>query len=206
MKTALALCSFTVGLLSSTPSLFAQDAFVDLEEPRPLYYYLQPEFSGGVGYLDEAEQPYLYAQFGGHINLDGIFSHHFFLEFLFYDEEALLEGFDAFGSFLEEGDISYYTLTANYEFEVSLGGPFSAYVGAGAGLEWIVLDDSIEEFVDSDTSFVVQTFFGLRAQLSEDLQIQAGARYLFRNDFELINDEFISNDTWGYEIGLKFRF
>ncbi len=69
-----------------------------------------------------------------------------------------------------------------------------------------MLDDSIEEFVDSDTSFVVQTFFGLRAQLSEDLQIQAGARYLFRNDFELINDEFISNDTWGYEIGLKFRF
>lgn len=159
-------------------------------------------FMLGGGYLEDPEKVYGFGQLRGTFYEDDAFSHTVFLEILGHVDDAVLD----FGGFTEDGDITFINLSLNYELEAKLFGPVSAYAGAGIGVELISLDDRFDLEIDSDANFMSQVFLGLRADFGNGFQLQAGARYLMREDFELLNGQFITEDSWAYEIGAGFQF
>lgn len=167
--------------------------------------------SGGImlggGYLETPEKGYAFGQLRSTLYEDDSFSHTAFLEILGHGDDATVEFTRGDGStFLEDGDITFINITLNYELEAKLFGPISAYAGAGLGAEIVSLDDRFDFELDSDANFVAQVFMGLRAEFGNGFQLQAGARYLMREDFELTGDQFITEDSWAYEIGAGFQF
>ena len=161
----------------------------------------------GGGYLDDPGKAYGFGQFRGTFYEDDTFAHTFFIELLGHTDDAVLEYIGRGGRlFQEDGDITFVNLTANYELEIKLGGPISFFAGAGAGLEFVSLDDSFDYSIDNDTNFVAQAFGGLRANFPSGFMLQAGARYLVRDDFALLGDQFLTNDSWSYEFSLGFKF
>lgn len=166
--------------------------------------------SGGIllggGYLEDPETAFGFVQLRLNFYEDDQFAHTAFLEISGHGDDAILTFEDQFGTFTEDGDISFVGITANYELTLKLAGPFSLYAGAGAGVEVISLDDRFNFNVDRDTNFLAQAFGGVRAQLSNSFSMQAGVRYLFREDFSLLGDQFVVEDTLGYELSIGFRF
>jgi len=161
----------------------------------------------GGGYLEEPGKAYGFGQLRGTFYEDDAFAHTLFLEFLGHTDDAVLEfAVPGGGSFFEDGDITFANITANYELEMKLGGPVSFYLGAGAGVEIVSIDDSFDISIDTDTNFVAQAFFGLRANFQSGFMAQAGARYLMREDFSLLGDQFVTEDSWAYEASFGFRF
>lgn len=161
----------------------------------------------GGGYLDDPEKGYAFGQIRGTFYEDDRVAHTVFLEILGHGDDATLIFDDGFGgTFAEDGDITFLNVTANYEIELKLAGPLSVYAGGGAGIEFVTVDDRFDLQVDSDTNFSAQVFAGLRANFQNGFHLQAGVRYLFREDFSLLGDQFVTNDSWGYEIGGGFKF
>ena len=161
----------------------------------------------GGGYLDDPGKAYGFGQIRGTLYEDDTFAHTFFIELLGHTDDAVLEYIGRGGRlFLEDGDITFVNLTANYELEIKLAGPVSLFAGAGAGLEFVSLDDSFDYSIDNDTNFVAQAFGGLRANFPSGFMLQAGARYLVRDDFALLGDQFLTNDSWSYELSLGCKF
>ena len=89
---------------------------------------------------------------------------------------------------------------------MKVAGPVSLFAGGGAGVEVISINDRFEESLDEDYNFVAQVFAGVRVILGESFQASAGVRRVFREDFELLNDQFITEDTWGFDFSLGLRF
>lgn len=161
----------------------------------------------GGGYLEEPASVFGFLQLRYNFYEDDQFAHVGFLEVTGHGDDATLFFEDGFGNtFVEDGDISFVGITANYELSYKLAGPFSIYAGGGAGVEVINLDDRFNFNVDSDTNFIAQAFGGVRAKFSNNLSLQAGVRYLFREDFSLLDDQFEVEDTFGYEIAIGFQF
>ena len=156
----------------------------------------------GGGYLDNPGKGYGFAQIRGTFYEDDSFSHTAFLEILGHADDAILD----FDTFQEDGDITFINITANYEIEAKLFGPISAYAGGGVGVEIVSLDDRFDFEIDSDANFVAQVFMGLRADFGNGFLMQAGARFLMRDDFALLGDQFITEDSWAFEIGAGFQF
>lgn len=168
---------------------------------------MQGGFLLGGGFLDDPQQGYAFGQIRGTFYEDDRVAHTVFLEILGHGDNATLLFNDGFGgTFAEDGDITFINITVNYELEMKLVGPISAYAGGGAGIEAISVDDRFDFEVDSDTNFTAQVFTGLRANFQNGFHLQAGARYLFREDFSLLGDQFVTNDSWGYEFGGGFKF
>lgn len=161
----------------------------------------------GGGYLEEPGQAYAFLQLRGTFYEDDAFAHTFFFGILGHADDAVLE-FPAAGggTFLENGDITFVNYTLNYELEAKLSPSVSFYAGGGAGIEHISLDDRFNFNIDSDTNFVAQTFAGLRFKLGSNFAAQLGARYLWREDFALLGDQFITEDSVAYELSVGFRF
>jgi len=161
----------------------------------------------GGGYLDDPGKAYGYGQLRGTVYESSRSRHTLFLEILGHRDDVTLQ-FDVpdTGSFFESGDISFISLTANYEFEAKLDGPFSFYFGGGVGVETISLDDRFNFSIDSDNNFTGQVFAGFRARFANGFSGQLGVRHLFREDFKLLGDQFVTNDSWGYELSLGFSF
>lgn len=167
---------------------------------------LFPAVSLGGGYLDDPGRPYFFAQIRGTLYEDSAFRHTLFGEFLWHTDDAELEFIGPGGGiFFEDGDIDFINLTANYELEAKLSSTFSLYGGVGAGVELINLDDRFNFTVDSDSNFVAQGFAGVRANF-DDFWAQLGVRYLFRDDFRLLRDQFVTEDSLAYELSVGFRF
>ena len=158
-------------------------------------YALLPSLQGGImlggGYLDNPGKAFGFGQFRG----------------AFYEDDAVLEYAGRGGSiFLEDGEISFVNVTLNYELEAKLGGPISFFIGAGAGVEFVSLDDSFDYSIDTDSNYVAQAFGGFRANFQSGFIAQIGARYLMRDDFALLGDQFVTEDSWAYEASFGFRF
>lgn len=51
-----------------------------------------------------------------------------------------------------------------------------------------------------------QVFAGVRVEFSQSFHFTAGVRRLFREDFSLLGDQFVTEDAWGFEAGFGFRF
>ena len=161
----------------------------------------------GGGYIEDPGKAYGFGQIRGTFYEDDTSAHTFFLELLGHTDDAVLEYTGRGGRlFLEDGDITFVNLTANYEIEIKFAGPISFFAGAGAGLEFVSLDDSFDYSIDNDTNFVAQGFGGLRAHFPSGFMAQMGARYLVRDDFALLGDQFLTNDSWSYELSLGFKF
>ena len=161
----------------------------------------------GGGYLEDPGKAYAFAQIRGSFYEDDRVTHTAFLEILGHTDDAVLEYIGRGGNlFREDGDISFFNVTANYEFELKLFGPFAFFAGAGIGMEFVSLDDRFDYSVDSDTNFVAQAFGGLRANFPNGFTAQIGARHLMREDFALLGDQFVTNDSWAYEVSLGFKF
>ncbi len=175
-------------------------------------YYPEENILGSVGlmlgggYLEEADTGYLFGQLRGTFYSDQNFSHTAFIEILGHGDDVLVP-FDIGGSIVtESADLTFINVTANYELEAKLGGPFSVYAGAGAGFEFISLDDRFDVSIDVDANFVAQAFLGLRVNFDSGLYGQIGARYLTRDDFEILGGTFLTDDSWSFEAGFGFRF
>ena len=63
-----------------------------------------------------------------------------------------------------------------------------------------------DDELDSDANFVAQVFAGFRAHFPSGVVAQAGARYIFRDDFQLLGDQFITEDSVAFEASIGFRF
>ena len=137
---------------------------------------------------------------------DDAFRHGLFLEHLGHVDDAVLE-FPAFGkgSFFEDGDITFSNITVNYELEAKLAFGVSLYAGAGAGIELISLDNRFNFSFDSDSNFVSQIFAGVRMNFGPGWG-QLGVRYLFREVFPLLGDQFETNDSVAYELSVGLEF
>ena len=161
----------------------------------------------GGGYLEEPDTGYIFGQIRGTVYEDHLVAHTFFLEFLGHQDDAVIE-FPAFGggSLFEDGDLNFADFTVNYELEAKLGGPVSFYLGGGVGVEYVTLDGRFDFSFDDDTNFVAQVFAGFRFRNQRGLSAQLGARYIFRDNFEILGDEFIAEDTFGFEASIGFRF
>jgi hypothetical protein len=161
----------------------------------------------GGGYLDKPGTAYGFGQIRGIIYEDDSVAHSVFLDILVHRDEAILEFVDPGGfSFFESGDISFVNITANYEVEAKLSGVLSFYAGGGAGIELVSIDDRFDDELDSDANFVAQVFAGFRAYFQSGVVAQAGARYIFRDDFQLLGDQFITEDSLAFEASIGFRF
>ena len=161
----------------------------------------------GGGYLDKPGTAYGFGQIRGTIYEDHSVAHSVFLDILAHRDEAILEFVDLGGfSFFESGDISFVNITANYEVEAKLSGALSLYAGGGAGIELVSIDDRFDDVLDSDSNFVAQVFGGFRAHFPSGVVAQAGARYIFRDDFQLLGDQFITEDSLAFEASIGFRF
>ena len=161
----------------------------------------------GGGYLDKPGTAYGFGQIRGTIYEDHSVAHSVFLDILAHRDEAILEFVDPGGfSFFESGDISFVNITANYAVEAKLNGVLSFYAGGGAGIELVSIDDRFDDELDSDANFVAQVFAGFRAHFQSGVVAQAGARYIFRDDFQLLGDQFITEDSLAFEASIGFRF
>ncbi|MDB2430379.1 hypothetical protein N9W62_09380 [Akkermansiaceae bacterium] len=161
----------------------------------------------GGGYLDKPGTAYGFGQIRGTVYEDHSVAHSVFLDILAHRDEAILEFVDLGGfSFFESGDISFVNITANYEVEAKLSGALSFYAGGGAGIELVSIDDRFDDVLDSDANFVAQVFAGFRAHFPSGVVAQAGARYIFRDDFQLLGDQFITEDSLALEASIGFRF
>jgi len=161
----------------------------------------------GGGYLDKPGTAYGFGQIRGTIYEDHSVAHSVFLDILAHQDEAILEFVEPGGfSFFESGDISFVNITANYELEAKLNGALSFYAGGGAGIELVSIDDRFDDVLDSDSNFVAQVFAGFRAHFPSGVVAQAGARYIFRDDFKLLGDQFITEDSVAFEASIGFSF
>jgi hypothetical protein len=164
----------------------------------------------GGGYLEDPGRAYGFLQARGRFYEDDAFGHTFYLEYLGHVDDAVIE-FPVFtrggggGTILEDGDILFSNITINYELEAKLSPNFSLFVGGGVGVELIDLDDRFNFTIDSDSNFVSQVFAGVRMDFGWMFG-QAGVRYLMREDFSLLGDQFVTNDSAGFEIAVGFRF
>lgn len=162
----------------------------------------------GGGYLAEPSTPYFFAQVGWTAYEDARFAHRIFGEGLFHADDSQLD-FIGPGNvilFSEDADIIFANLTANYELVVKIAKPLSLYAGGGAGVEAITINDRFEQALDEDLNFVAQVFAGIRVRLGSTIDASVGVRRIFREDFSLLNDQFITEDAWGFEAGVGFRF
>ena len=161
----------------------------------------------GGGYLDKPGTAYGFGQIRGTVYEDHSVAHSVFLDILAHRDEAILEFVDLGGfSFFESGDISFVNITANYEVEAKLSGALSFYAGGGAGIELVSIDDRFDDVLDSDANFVAQVLSVFRAHFPSGVVAQAGARYIFRDDFQLLGDQFITEDSLAFEASIGFRF
>lgn len=160
----------------------------------------------GGGYLEDPGKAYGFFQVRGTVYEDDAFAHHLFLEYLGHTDDAVLEfARPGGGFFTEDGDILFSNVTLNYELEAKLSSSFSVFVGAGAGVEFVSLDDRFDFSIDSDSNFVAQAFAGVRGDFGP-FWAQAGVRYLMREDFRLLGDQFVTEDSAAFEVSVGFKF
>ena len=157
----------------------------------------------GGGYLDKLGTAYGFGQIRGTIYEDHSVAHSVFLDILAHQDGAVIK---LVGGEVVRGDISFVNITANYEVEAKLNGVLSFYAGGGAGIELVSIDDRFDDVLDSDANFVAQVFAGFRAHFPSGVVAQAGARYIFRDDFQLLGDQFITEDSLAFEASIGFRF
>ncbi len=162
----------------------------------------------GGGYLEQPENAYFFVQLGWTAYEDARFAHTIFGEGLFHGDDSRLDFLDANNMvlFSEDADIVFSNLTANYELELKIFEPVSLYVGGGAGAEAISINDRFDVAVDEDYNFVAQAFAGVRVKVGQAVEASVGVRRIFREDFSLLNDQFITEDTWGLEAAIGVRF
>lgn len=160
----------------------------------------------GGGYLEEPGTGYFVGSLGWTVYEDAAFAHTFFGEVLVHSDDSRLDFPGPGGAilFTEPADLVFSNITLNYEFEAKLNSIFSFYAGAGAGGEFISINDRFEIALDEDLNFVSQAFAGIRVNLGESLEANIGIRHVFREDFELLNDQFIVEDSFGFEVSIGF--
>lgn len=108
-------------------------------------------------------------------------------------------------------DYSVVPITLNYKFESSLTNNINWYIGAGAGvaissIDWDTAFDSDD---DSETNFYGHIFAGLVWNVSESFEIFGGARYLYMDGNDELEDYDIKgvlDDDFFYELGARFNF
>lgn len=160
----------------------------------------------GGGYLEDPGKAYGFFQVRGIVYEDDAFAHSLFLEYLGHTDDAVLEfAAPGGGFFTEDGDILFSNVTLNYELEAKLSSFVSIYAGAGAGIEFVSLDDRFNFSIDSDNNFVAQAFAGFRGDFGR-FWAQLGVRYLMREDFRLLGDQFVTDDSAAYELSVGFKF
>jgi opacity protein-like surface antigen len=100
------------------------------------------------------------------------------------EEEWCTQGLD--------GDASILTGMINLLAGVPLNGMIKPYIGAGAGVAHISLDDDFLD--DSDTTFAAQAFAGVNVGITENVGVGIRGRVLHINDLEFEDDEDCDHD------------
>jgi opacity protein-like surface antigen len=91
-----------------------------------------------------------------------------------------------------DGDVSIFTAMVNLLAGVPLNGVIKPYIGAGAGVAHVSLDDDFLD--DSDTTFAAQAFAGVNVGLTDNIGMGVRGRVLHINDLELEDDEDCDHD------------
>lgn len=102
-------------------------------------------------------------------------------------------------------------LTLNYQLGRDLGRNFSFYISAGLGAAFIDADVSGngQSASDSDTVFLAQASTGVAYSVTANLDVFAGAKYLYFDQPEFFGGQVPSefdNSDLGFEVGVSWRF
>ncbi len=155
------------------------------------------DFEAGVGYMENDQRAYGFLKGNLVTYHDALNTHKFGLEYIGYDETLNA----SFGT-----DILYTTLVVNYEFEHYINQRFTVFVGGGVGGQFAELDSNVGS-LDDDLTGYAQVFAGIRGHITPNLDARLGVRRMFFDEFDLLGVSGIKqNQTWGFDLGLTFKF
>ncbi|MEN9974828.1 MAG: hypothetical protein RLZZ282_834 [Verrucomicrobiota bacterium] len=109
-------------------------------------------------------------------------------------------------------DLDIIPITANVKFERAITGNLNAYFGGGLGMARVGLDLNYERnYSDSDWVFYSQVFGGLGYNVTPNIEVYGGARWIYMSDADF-GDDRGANATLELgsdcllELGARFKF
>ncbi len=161
----------------------------------------EPYVGGSFGYLTDSEEEFFTGRFGYVFSSTDILSNGVEVELGYAGREETVFDTDV--------DVDVVPLMVNYRGEVLLGGPLSAYFGAGLGVSFVEVD--VEDYGSADDEgFTAQAFAGLVYELAPNFHLTGGIRYIYINEVSGsiagVSAEFDDLDDFGFEIGVSVSF
>jgi opacity protein-like surface antigen len=207
-------------VLASSLTAFAGEPMYSEPAPAAPAASLWSWFVGGTGgYLTDAEEGF----FSGHLGAErfvGEASHALYLEVGWtgdddnFKETILVnqstgqsppgKGFE-FRTRNVNVDIDIIPVTLNYKYERPLFSTFNFYLGAGAGVAFVDVDVQYHGD-DDDQVFFGQVFGGIVANISQQFEVFAGARWVYIDEVDIGDADVDSQDDVLIEGGLRFNF
>lgn len=110
-------------------------------------------------------------------------------------------------------DLDIIPITANVKFERAITGNLNAYFGGGLGMARVGLDLNVGSFgnySDSDWVFYSQVFGGLGYNVTPNIEVYGGARWIYMSDADLGDGGYNATLELGsdclLELGARFKF
>lgn len=153
--------------------------------------------SAGAGFMESSNLWYGYIKGDLAVYEDELFIHKFGLEYIGY-RDVLSPGLST--------DLNYTTLVANYEIEYKASRFVSLFMGAGAGVQAVDLDSPAGS-LDDDTLGYAQIVGGVKAHLTESMDLNLRLRRMFFDEYSLLGVGSLKQEqTWGIDLGVVIRF
>lgn len=166
-------------VLAGTPVMESRTQVVPMApaEPSTPRWFL----GASAGYLDEFDEPIYHAQLGMTTpwTMSG-WKSSIFLEGGWTETDANTPSLQLLGD--DEHEFEIIPVTLNIKFDRALTGNFGLYLGAGAGVAFT--DYNIDfagggNFSEEEESFYGQVFAGVSFHATQQLELFAGARWVY---------------------------
>lgn len=154
-----------------------------------------------IGYLTDSKDPIYSARAGWEFKSGGSLAHQVELEFSRAEDK---EG-DPFVDYR----LKLTPIMVNYRAETTAANKLGYYFGAGVGqskVSFSVRSSGLPFISDSANALAYQAFAGIRYQVSPNVTLQAGVKYLKIDDVTFLGTEVEVGDDLAITGGLSFRF
>ncbi|KAF0095024.1 MAG: hypothetical protein E1N59_1452 [Puniceicoccaceae bacterium 5H] len=153
-----------------------------------------------IGYLSDAEGPYVAAQAGYRFGSGRPLTHVVAAEVGYYSDHW------------NGGDAKTVPMLMNYRLNYAQGtSGLSYYAGGGAGVSWV--EERVYPlgywgggWTDDDYAFTWQGFLGVQYAMADNVDVRLGYRYLKVENVQLFNFGFEWDQEHIIEFGVDFSF